>query len=116
MSIEEDKMKTFTFYKEGRLWYIDLPEWTGDKKDLLMVAGADKLMDKLSNGGRTVSLTISEDDPLESGFDKMKKIMNTPPFGGAMYSTKYWPIWLCKVTAFIFNGKMPEVLYYKVDN
>lgn len=106
-------MKTFTFNKEGNLWYVDLPEWKGDKKDLLMVMGADKLMDKLSNGKPTVSLIISQDEPAEEGFDKMKKIMNTPPFGGAMYSTKYWPIWLCKVTSWIY-GDMPEVLYYKV--
>lgn len=108
-------MKNFTFNREGRLWYIDLPEYPGDKKDLLMVAGADKLLDKLSNGKPTVSLTISEDEPVESGFEKMKKIMNTPPFGGAMYSTKYWPIWLCKVTSFIYDGRMPDVLYYKVS-
>lgn len=108
-------MKTFIFNREGRLWYIDLPEWTGDKKDLLMVAGADKLLDKLSGGKPTIRLTISEDTPTEMGFEKIKKIMNTPPFGGAMYSTKYWPIWLCKVVEFIY-GRMPEVLYYKVSD
>ena len=36
------------FNKEGKLWYIDLPQWTGTKAELEMVAGADKLLDALN--------------------------------------------------------------------
>lgn len=107
-------MKTLRFIKEGKLWYIDLPGWTGDKSALLMVAGADKLLDRLSIGQNTVSLLVSETQPEEKGFEKMTKMVETPVFGGAVYLTSYWPIWLCKVTEFIYDGKMPEVLYYKV--
>lgn len=106
-------MKTLKFNKEGSLWYVDLPEWTGDKKDLLMVAGADKLLDRLCAGNNTVSLLVSEENPMDESFDKMTKMVETPIFGGAVYLTRYWPIWLCKVAAFIYN-KMPDVLYYKV--
>lgn len=108
-------MKNLKFNKEENLWYIDLPEWTGHKKDLLMVAGADKLLDKLAGDKNTVTLMVSEDKPVDPGFDKLTKLMNTPLFGGATYLSKYWPVWLCKVTEFIYNGRMPDVLYYKVS-
>lgn len=103
-------MKTLTFNKEGRQWFIDLPEWTGDKLDLLMVAGADKLLDKLSDGKRSVTLNVCEDKPDEEGFDKLTKLMNTPLVGGATYLIGYFPIWLCKVTEFIYDGRMPNTL------
>lgn len=106
-------MKTFKFNKEGSLWYIDLPEWKGDKKDLLMVAGADKLLDRFAHGHKSVNMTVSEENPMDESFEKMTKMVETPPFGGAVYLTKHWPIWLCKVTEFIF-GKMPNTLYYKI--
>ena len=41
-------MKNLKFKKEeDNKWYIDLTEWTGDKADLEMVAGADILLDIL---------------------------------------------------------------------
>ena len=33
------------FNKEADRWYIDLPDWTGTKGELEMVAGADTLLD-----------------------------------------------------------------------
>lgn len=107
-------MKNLRFNKEDGLWYIDLPEWTGDKSALRMVAGADKLLDKLSNKKDSVILMVSEDRPNEIGFEKLKKLMNTPVVGGATYVSKYFPIWLCNVTRFIYGGRMPDTLYYKV--
>lgn len=106
-------MKTLKFNKEGNAWYIDLPEWTGPKSALLMVAGADALLDKLSEGKGTISLLVSEYNPIDSTFEKMTKMVNTPVIGGSVYLTKYWPIWLCQVTEHIY-GKMPDVLWYKV--
>lgn len=107
-------MKTLKFNKEKGQWFIDLPEWTGDKLDLLMVAGADKLLDKLADKKDSVTLIVSENEPIESGFEKLKKLMNTPIVGGATYISKYFPIWLCDVTRFIYDGRMPNNLYYKV--
>ena len=38
------------FYKENKIWYIDLPEFLekglGTKSNLMMVAGADTLLDQ----------------------------------------------------------------------
>lgn len=107
-------MKTLKFNREGKLWYIDLPEWTGPQSALLMVAGADKLLDRLCRENNTVSLLVSEEDPKSPGFEKMSKMIETPLVGGAVYLTSYWPIWLCEVTRYVYDGKMPDVLYYKV--
>jgi len=108
------RMKKLKFNKEGKEWYIDLPEWTGDKLDLLMVAGADKMLDILSENKNSVTLSVSEEEQIESGFEKIEKLMETPLTGGATYTSKYFPIWLCDVVRFVYDGRMPDVLYYKV--
>jgi len=36
-------MRTFRFYKDTDGWFVDLPEWTGEKWELEMVSGADTL-------------------------------------------------------------------------
>ena len=41
--------RKFKFYKEeDNRWFVDLPEWEGDKEDLEMVMGADILLEILS--------------------------------------------------------------------
>lgn len=110
-------VKVLVFNKEGEQWFIDLPEYPGNKLDLLMVAGADRLLDKLSCGKSTVTLLVSEEQPTEPGFEKLKKLMNTPLIGGATYTGNFFlPIWLCDVTRFIYDGRLPDTLYYKVAN
>lgn len=107
-------MKKLKFNKEENgKWYIDLPEWTGEKSALEMVLGADKLLDRLSVGKETVTLLVSE-VPIEGDWHKIKKIMDTPIVGGAIYMSKWFPIWLCEVTEFVYDGRMPDVLYYQV--
>jgi len=109
-------MKTLKFNKDPDGWFIDLPEWTGGKASLEMVAGADKLLEKLSEGKGTVTLVVTEelkDTVFDNKFEKISKIMNTPG-GGALYSTNHWPIWLCDVTKFVFDGRFPKKLYYKI--
>ena len=62
-------MKNYTFNKEQGCWYIDLPDWTGTKAELQMVAGADTLLDHLSNNGTTVNIALSTDKAIkDSGF------------------------------------------------
>lgn len=107
-------MKKLKFNKEEGLWYIDLPEWTGEKSALRMVAGADKLLDKLSDKRDTVILDVSEEEPKEEGFERLKWLMNTPFVGGATYTSKYFPVWLCDVVKFVYDGRFPKNLYYKV--
>ena len=54
-----NNVKTHRFYKEGKRWYVDLPEWMGTKADLEMVFGADTMLDIISNKGSEVKLNIS---------------------------------------------------------
>ena len=99
------------FYRENNRWYIDLPNWKGTKSDLLMVAGADKLLERLSNGQPSVSLEV-DTEPFD-GSMVMTRLMKTPFIGGATYKTNNGRLlWLCKVTEFVF-GSMPKHIYYK---
>jgi len=106
-------MKKLKFTKDPQGWFIDLPEWKGSKADLEMVAGADKFLERIGKGKSPVVLLMSEKKI--NGFEKLTKIMNTPFVGGALYSSNYWPVWLCDVTKFVFGGRLPGVLYYKVN-
>lgn len=106
--------KELTFNKEETGWYLYLPNWREEKSALRMVAGAEKLLDKLSDKKKTVTLFVSEEEPTEAGFEKITKMAELPLVGGATYWTSYWPIWICNVARFIYDGEMPDVLYYKV--
>jgi hypothetical protein len=111
-------MKNYTFNKEQGRWYIVLPTWTGTKAELQMVAGADTLLDHLSNNGDTVDVTISTDNLLlskETGFQTLKRIIQTPP-NGCMYHLGMKPVWLCDVTKFVFDGEFPKRIHFKVNN
>lgn len=106
-------MKNLKFKKEKQKWYIDLPEWTGSKEDLEMVAGADKVLDYLSNKGETVETVVSE-EPIEDSIVLTKK---WDIYGGADYDVDNCPnvynAWLCKVTKFVYDGNLPEKLFIK---
>ena len=107
-------MKNLKFKKEeDNKWYIDLPEWTGDKADLEMVAGADTLLDILSNNTDSLSIEVSE-EPIENAI-RLKKLRNI--YGGADYKVENVSgvdrAWLCKVTKFVYGGYMPHNLFIK---
>lgn len=109
-------MKTLHFEKEKGGWFIVLPEWTGSKADLAMVAGADKLLDVLALGANKVSLKVAQ-APIDD-FYRLTLKEYTPKEGGAIYKTygnKDFPkeIWLCDVTKFVFAGYMPTELYFR---
>ncbi len=114
--------KIFRFYKEpSNRWYIDLPEWPGDKIDLEMVEGADDMLDYVSEGGDNVNLLLSIDE-IEGG-SKLKLIREATEYGnGSFYFLKSHmgvdlnkEIWLCDVTKFIFGGFPNEIFFVKVD-
>ena len=103
------------FIKETtKRWYIDLPEWTGRREDLEMVFGADTLLDKLSNGGNTVSLKVE----LEK-FDDCDGIMTKTvedEYGATyLYKTSEYEhvLWLCPVTLFVLGGVYPGEIWIK---
>ena len=111
-------MKKYRFYKEqDGSWFIDLPEWTGSKSDLQMVAGADTMLDYMAEGNNEVSAYISEEE--FEGADVLVLKCKAEDIGsGAYYSMQNYKgiefgldVWLCDVTLFVFNGIFPEKIF-----
>ena len=68
--------KELKFNKENDLWYIDIPEWKGTKGELLMVAGADKLLDVLdTDNDNTVQVDVNTKSSKNSNIT-LSKIIN----------------------------------------
>ena len=130
--------KTFRFYKEINTWYIDLPQFLeaglGTKANLMMVAGADTLLDILSNNGTEITVDFS-DKPFD-GFNVKLDMINIGkdqalldhvghPFVdyGAYYTAyssqelgyefKISSVWLCPVTEYVFGGDYPKNIFIK---
>ena len=101
-------------------WYIDLPEWEGDFADLEMVAGADDLLEILSQKLHRKSITFNvwtskPDVPCAS----MTLIDNDCE--GATYQVNNFMFykgtaWLCNVARFVFGGIHPRYIFFKVAN
>lgn len=103
------------FIKEDERWYVDLPDWTGEKEELEMVAGADTLCDILAQGDNSVNVRV-ELEPFEGAYELLK-LQETPDIGGALYNVSgnnvsNFDIWLCAVTEFVF-GNLPQTIYIK---
>jgi hypothetical protein len=105
-------IRKFRFNKEeNNRWFVDLPEWEGEKEDLEMVLGADLLLDILSGNSDYCYLTLG-DEPFE-GCSTLTYDHNesTPGY----YNNDAWhgpsTIWLCYVTEFVF-GRYPEKIYF----
>jgi len=113
-------MRTFRFYKEksGR-WYVDIPDFPGDKAELEMVCGADTMLDIYAQGLNNIKLTFSVAPPkcpydvltligpnliAESEFGSDYKVST---IRGVDYD---FQIWLCSVTTYVFGG-YPEKIY-----
>lgn len=121
--ITDSNMKqTRRFYKEEETgeWFIDLPEWPGEKAALQMVAGADTLLDTLSKGEAEVKLLFSDED-LVGANDMMLYHQEPGEEGWGYYilselGIKRLPepmsIGLCPVTRFVFDGKFPLFIYF----
>jgi hypothetical protein len=114
-------MKEHKFIKEGREWYIDLPEYLatgGSKGDLQMVEGADTMLDIISEGATEVSLLLDR----VSFFDSDKLVLTErcePYIGGGYYNLQTFEgkeinktMWLCSVTEYVF-GDLPDEIFIK---
>ena len=123
-------MKELNFIKEfetGR-WYIDLPQWEGNKEDLEMVSGADTLLNMLVMNKHLdvvydldtrVTLNVSEiysDDSYQLILTRLADELGN----GAYYNVvldvnrfEIFEIWLCDVTKFVF-GYFPKEIYFSV--
>ena len=123
--------RTDRFYKEDGVWYIDLPKFLeaglGTKANLMMVAGADQLLDNLSGNKDEVTLRYSNHifkghqeviQRTNLGYDKdyLDSVGHAPVDGGAYYSATYTnqSLWLCPVTKYVFDGYYPLVIYLQV--
>jgi hypothetical protein len=114
--------RQFKFYKEktGR-WYVDLPEWEGEKEELEMIAGADIFLELLSQSEETVNVTLSTVEFEGSERLEMKylgRLESWEEGTGAWYKLISYmglefvlDIWLCDVTKFVF-GDFPKNIYY----
>lgn len=115
-------MRNFKFYKDQEGWFVDLPEWKGEKWELEMVSGADTFLDILSQGEDEVYVTLSD-----TKFDGCEVLEMThlgrlegPEYGsGAWYIMEEYAglrfglsMWLCDVTKFVF-GDFPLKIYFK---
>jgi len=113
-------MEILRFYKEkSEKWYADVPQWTGRKSALQMVAGADKLLDCMAKGRTEVYIHFSENEILNA--DKLVLIKKCW-FNGADYRVQKYgeenlnrKVWLCNVTKFVI-GYFPEQIYFEEVN
>ena len=109
----------FVYVPEDKLWYIDMP-WPGDRYNLAMVAGSDKLLNFLCEEEDNNSVTIDvlprskrEDHP---GFIECKQTVHTLT-GGSFYDVHGLEgfnrdIWICPVTLCVL-GHYPKYIYIK---
>lgn len=108
-------MRVFKFIREDdSKWYVDLPEWKGDKWELEMVAGADDLLEILGQGESEVRVLISEEPFKESMFSL--EYTHDEAEGGWYILKDFdfsFEVWLCHVVKFVY-GHIPKKLYCKV--
>lgn len=108
----------FRFYREDdNRWYIDLPDYIGDKADLEMVMGADSLLTIMSQNKKELHLTLTEDENVNEDccLTLCPKQDTVPREQGRFYLARLYDaiefeIWLCAVTLFVFNGRYPEII------
>lgn len=121
-------MKKYRFYKNELGWFIDIPRFPFNKAWLAMVAGADDLLDKLSddqesNIYREIFIEIGSK---VRGTDYTDVIMRTQKLGlahGAIYKPLLTKLpnngfgknklWLCPATLWVF-WRYPKKIYFKV--
>lgn len=122
--MSEIKELTFRTAPLGE-WYIDLPNYQGDRADLQMVLGSDELLTELSESKEQITLFISTDAkdirdyeglPMfaRHNWEFLIKADYIKTFSGKYYTgynARY--IWLSCVIEFIF-GNYPKYIYYKI--
>ena len=118
----------FVYEPDDNLWYIDMP-WPGDRYNLAMVAGSDKLLDRLSDNDRTpgnrkpnrVRMLVQpsrEQMPEMIGQGYIECVRQYATItGGATYKVNGLAdftreIWICPVTLTVL-GHYPKHIYIK---
>lgn len=114
-------MNNYRFYKDELGWFIDIPEWKGERWDLQMVSGADTFLDILSQGENEIYVTLSDKrfdgcevlefeyygrlEAWELGEGAWYRLMS---YKGVSYDLS---MWLCDVTKYVF-GDLPDRIYF----
>ncbi len=106
-------MKIINFYKKNKRWYLNMniPFVTEAQKE--MVAGADTLLEDLSGGRDRVTIQVSTQKRIISGYTLLTKIHSAGLQFGATYSNFLRTIWLCPVTLLVFL-RYPQYIQYKL--
>jgi len=117
------------FYKLNNIWYIDLPEFLeqglGTLANLMMVDGADAFLDFLSNNGSEVWVTFSNQhfhgakySLVAEKYGKNQSLLSFLGHAPVQYGRYYTVpelnnhrLWLCPVTAYVFGGGYPDVIW-----
>ena len=111
---EREYELTFVQDPDGR-WYIDIP-WDGNRSNLEMVAGSDRLLSHIAKGDNKVTLQVIldyiDDD---NGYIILDRFEHSLA-GGASYTVSNAgfkePIWICPVTLCVL-GRYPKTIYFK---
>lgn len=108
---------SFVFVPEDNLWYIDMP-WPGDRYNLAMVAGSDKLLDYLCEKDNRVTVEVLPRNRRETheGFFECEQKASTL-LGGSFYDVHGLEgfnrdIWICPVTLCVL-GYYPKYIYIR---
>lgn len=114
----EANLKTYRFYKEEKTWFADIPEWLGSKEELMMVSGADTMLDVLSERGTEIELDMSTKEFPDSMRLQLLRL-GEEGIGGGYYrmfkgeNEILAEMWLCDVTKFVFNSPMPNTIFIR---
>ena len=102
-------------------WYFDFPGWPFSHHNLMMVAGADKLVAGFSKDDKqsVVNLIPVNEEEEHPDYAKLTR-MEYSITGGATYEVSNLKgfnqdIWLCPVTLFAL-GEYPKYIYMKAIN
>ena len=106
--------KSLRFYRSGTEWFADVPQHS--KSENQMVAGADTLLEQVSNGAGEVFVVLSSDIPAPDEWKLHLHLVEHDKFG-ATYKVKTSGsgvaklAWLCNVTHTVFGGEHPTDIY-----
>lgn len=117
-AVKLEKVNRMRFYKEDYMWFVDLPQWKGAKWNLLMVQGADTLLDNLNQGTDDVVVDFAlkreylVDDTEIIHLKGTKDRLPEGRYYDYELGNVEWRLWLCDVSAFVF-GYHPDNIYFK---
>lgn len=109
---------SFVHDKNDGIWHIDMP-WPGDRHNLAMVAGSNKLLDFLCEEGKdrvTVDVLPRKKQEMHEGYFVCKQV-EASLFGGSTYEVQGLKgfsreIWICPVTLCVL-GYYPKYIYWR---